>query len=40
MPSRNTDLYSLSVLLFYMFMLNHPLKDGLKLKSSVWTFTL
>lgn len=26
-PSRNTDLYSLSVLLFYMFMLNHPL-DG------------
>lgn len=26
-PSRNTDLYSLAVLLFYMFMLNHPL-DG------------
>ena len=26
-PSRNTDLYSLSVLLFYLFMVNHPL-DG------------
>jgi serine/threonine protein kinase len=26
MPSRNTDLYSLSVLLFYMFMLHHPLE--------------
>ena len=26
-PSRNTDLYSLAVLLFYMLMLNHPL-DG------------
>lgn len=26
-PSRNTDLYSLSVLLFYMLMMNHPL-DG------------
>lgn len=25
-PSRNTDLFSLSVLLFYMFMLNHPLE--------------
>jgi serine/threonine protein kinase len=25
-PSRNTDLYSLSVLLFYMFMLSHPLE--------------
>ena len=25
-PSRNTDLYSLSVLLFYMLMLNHPLE--------------
>ena len=25
-PSRNTDLYSLSVLLFYMFMLHHPLE--------------
>ncbi|MCR5789526.1 MAG: serine/threonine-protein kinase [Lachnospiraceae bacterium] len=24
--SRNTDLYSLAVLLFYMFMLNHPLE--------------
>ncbi len=26
-PSRNTDLHSLAVLLFYMFMVNHPL-DG------------
>ena len=26
LPSRNTDLYSLSVLLFYMFMLHHPLE--------------
>ncbi len=26
-PSRNTDLYSLAVLLFYMFMMGHPL-DG------------
>lgn len=25
-PSRNTDLYSLAVLLFYMFMLGHPLE--------------
>jgi serine/threonine protein kinase len=32
-PSRNTDLYSLSVLLFYMFMLNHPL-DG-KLEADI-----
>jgi serine/threonine protein kinase len=32
-PSRNTDLYSLSVLLFYMFMLNHPL-DG-KLEAEI-----
>jgi serine/threonine protein kinase len=29
-PSRNTDLYSLSVLLFYMFMLNHPLHGKLE----------
>lgn len=27
-PSRNTDLFSLAVLLFYMFMLNHPLEIG------------
>ena len=26
MPSRNTDLYSLSVLLFHMLMINHPLE--------------
>ena len=32
-PSRNTDLYSLSVLLFYLFMVNHPL-DG-KLEASI-----
>ena len=32
-PSRNTDLYSLSVLLFYMFMLNHPLEG--KLEASI-----
>lgn len=25
-PSRNTDLFSLAVLLFYMFMMNHPLE--------------
>lgn len=25
-PSRNTDLYSLAVLLFYMFMISHPLE--------------
>ncbi len=30
--SRNTDLYSLSVLLFYMFMLNHPLEGKLEAK--------
>ncbi|MCR4690592.1 MAG: hypothetical protein K5739_04550 [Lachnospiraceae bacterium] len=32
-PSRNTDLYSLSVLLFYLFMVNHPL-DG-KLEANI-----
>lgn len=32
-PSRNTDLYSLSVLLFYIFMLNHPLEG--KLEASI-----
>ena len=32
-PSRNTDLYSLSVLLFYLFLVNHPL-DG-KLEASI-----
>lgn len=32
-PSRNTDLYSLSVLLFYLFMVNHPL-DG-KIEASI-----
>lgn len=32
-PSRNTDLYSLSVLLFYMFMMGHPL-DG-KLEADI-----
>lgn len=31
-PSRNTDLYSLAVLLFYMFMLNHPLEGKLEAK--------
>ncbi|MCR4922512.1 MAG: serine/threonine-protein kinase [Lachnospiraceae bacterium] len=30
--SRNTDLYSLAVLLFYMFMLNHPLEGRLEAK--------
>lgn len=29
-PSRNTDLFSLSVLLFYMFMMNHPLEGKLE----------
>lgn len=32
-PSRNTDLYSLSVLLFYMFFMNHPLEG--KLEASI-----
>lgn len=29
-PSRNTDLYSLSVLLFYLFMVHHPLEGRLE----------
>jgi len=29
-PSRNTDLFSLSVLLFYMLMLHHPLEGKLE----------
>lgn len=29
-PSRNTDLFSLSVLLFYMFMVSHPLEGKLE----------
>ena len=29
-PSRNTDLFSLAVLLFYMFMLSHPLEGKLE----------
>ncbi|MCD8119290.1 MAG: hypothetical protein LUE29_07420 [Lachnospiraceae bacterium] len=29
-PSRNTDLHSLAVLLFYMFMVNHPLNGRLE----------
>lgn len=29
-PSRNTDLFSLAVLLFYMFMLGHPLEGKLE----------
>lgn len=29
-PSRNTDLFSLAVLLFYMFMMNHPLEGKLE----------
>lgn len=32
-PSRNTDLYSLAVLLFYMFMLGHPLEG--KIEASI-----
>lgn len=31
-PSRNTDMFSLAVLLFYMFMLNHPLEGKLEAK--------
>ena len=31
-PSRNTDQYSLAVLLFYMLMLNHPLEGALEFK--------
>jgi hypothetical protein len=27
-PSRNTDRFSLAVLLFYMFMVNHPLEGA------------
>lgn len=29
-PSRNTDLYSLAILLFYMFMMGHPLEGKLE----------
>ena len=29
-PSRNTDLFSLAVLLFYMFMMNHPLEGKME----------
>lgn len=29
-PSRNTDLFSLAVLLFYMFMMNHPLEGKIE----------
>jgi len=29
-PSRNTDLYSLAVLLFYMFMMSHPLEGKIE----------
>jgi serine/threonine protein kinase len=29
-PSRNTDLFSLAVLLFYMLMMNHPLEGKLE----------
>lgn len=29
-PSRNTDRYSLAVLLFYMFMMHHPLEGALE----------
>ena len=32
-PSRNTDQYSLAVLLFYLFMVNHPLEG--KLEASI-----
>lgn len=32
-PNRNTDLYSLAVLLFYMFMMGHPLEG--KLEASI-----
>jgi DNA-binding helix-hairpin-helix protein with protein kinase domain len=38
LPSRDSDLYSLAVLLFYMFMVHHPL-DG-KLESSIRCFDL
>lgn len=31
-PSRNTDLFSLAVLLFYMFMMGHPLEGKLEAK--------
>ena len=31
-PSRNTDLFSLAVLLFYMFMINHPLEGAQEAK--------
>ena len=32
-PSKDTDRYSLSVLLFYLFMVNHPLEG--KLEASI-----
>ncbi|MCL1904308.1 MAG: hypothetical protein FWF94_07815 [Oscillospiraceae bacterium] len=31
-PSRNTDLFSLAVLLFYLFMVHHPLEGALEAK--------
>ncbi|MCL1789224.1 MAG: serine/threonine-protein kinase [Oscillospiraceae bacterium] len=31
-PSRNTDLFSLAILLFYLFMVHHPLEGALEAK--------
>lgn len=35
-PSRNTDLHSLAVLLFHMFMINHPLEGKLEAAIKCW----
>lgn len=36
-PSTDTDLYSLSVLLFYMLMVGHPLMGARELQHAVWS---
>jgi hypothetical protein len=36
LPSRNTDLFSLSVLLFYLLMIHHPLEGRRALEHQCW----
>ena len=36
LPSRNTDLWSLAVLLFYLFMVHHPLEGKRALEYDCW----
>jgi eukaryotic-like serine/threonine-protein kinase len=38
LPSRQTDLYSLAVLLFYMFLNSHPLMGARMLKIRAWDY--